>query len=407
MNNVYTDFTLEPQNQVNYDFPIPQSATFNYGVSNSVSLGQSFDIESYSVPIDALNNFGITVCLSSHYNSLPLNLMEPFTINPFTNVPTVNPQFCTLAEQGLADISIKFSDIRLKLEINVEYEDEIHQYDWNSWNTSEGKYTESSTDNASFVYVRTFNSHSFGSTAPYNPNFAPGGSGDLGPLNFTLTNTVFDGNPVLGCHLNGNMYTCSSWQPITIQGVIGVAQGFQVTVQSGTEINMAPLHIFDDNDSLVETLETILPTEAVLQIVPILNLNNPMPPQISTQVSTFCENKYKANILRQDIQNMLDSLAQLNPTVELSPAPDPIQFILFPNPTTGASQTGIYLPELATISITIIDLSGKVVGSPVENVNLAMGENIQNLQTESLLPGVYFVCLVVNGEKFIQRLVKL
>ena len=63
----------------------------------------------------------------------------------------------------------------------------------------------------------------------------------------------------------------------------------------------------------------------------------------------------------------------------------------------------VYYP---TVSITIVDLSGKIVGSPVQNVTLANGRNLQNLETESLLPGVYLVHLVVNGEKFVQRLVK-
>jgi hypothetical protein len=64
------------------------------------------------------------------------------------------------------------------------------------------------------------------------------------------------------------------------------------------------------------------------------------------------------------------------------------------------------LPELSTVSLTILDVSGKVLGKPATNEVLPIGRNVVNLESEPLAPGVYFVHLVVNGEKFVQRLVK-
>jgi hypothetical protein len=131
-------------------------------------------------------------------------------------------------------------------------------------------------------------------------------------------------------------------------------------------------------------------------------------PEVDTEfVQNFCNSQnpvYQANRLSPQLQSYYDSIAQANPTPQ--PQPAPIEFIVFPNPTTGASQAGLNLPELATVSISIVDITGKVQGRPVQNQVLPMGRNVLNLESEPLAPGVYFVQVVVNGEKLTQRLVK-
>lgn len=212
------------------------------------------------------------------------------------------------------------------------------------------------------------------------------------PALLNFVNTSFDGSQINGCNLDNSVYTCIAREQILISGNLNTANNHIVFLQAGEEI-------------LVEGESEISP-EINMSIIPVLINPFPMPPADEDRVKSFCSNieEYQANILQRSVANYYDSLVQANPAPE--PLPDPIEFILFPNPTTGASQAGIYLPELATVSITIIDVSGKVVGSPVQNVTLANGRNVQNLETESLQPGVYLVHLVVNGEKFVQRLVK-
>jgi hypothetical protein len=407
----FNTYFVDPENQVNYDFPIPQSAILSIEESNPVSLGQSFDIESYTVPIDALNSFGVNFGLSLRNEHLTDFAIQTYIIDPSTNIPSIADFLfvCENLEQALEsniNVEIEFSDFRLKFDIDIEYDAEINHYQWNTWSASEGEYMQSSSDEASFNYVRTFKAHTMTQNqSGYDINLAPGGSGDFGLLNLTLTNPEFNGQAVYGCHLNGNTYTCSAWQPIVIQGIVSIHPDYNVIVQSGTEINVIPLNNFDEYGNFTGTSQTFIPNEMLLQIVPMLDLSNPTPAQTPQQIQTFCASTlYQAGALVRSVQDMLDSLAQANPAPQ--PEPSPIEFIVFPNPTTGASQAGLNLPELATVSISILDITGKVQGRPVQNQVLPMGRNVLNLESEPLASGVYFVQVVVNGEKLTQRLVK-
>ena len=204
---------------------------------------------------------------------------------------------------------------------------------------------------------------------------------------------VFSGQQVEGCVKIGNHYTCKAYNNILLSGLISTLTPISVEFIAGNEIVVEP-------ESDINTSSG----DIVLRIEPVL-IMSPMPPQDPLAVSTWCNStNYKANTLRSDIAAIQDSLAQANPTPQ--PEPTPIEFIVFPNPTTGASQAGLVLPELSTVSISIIDITGKVQGRPVRNQVLPVGRNVLNLESEPLAPGVYFVQVVVNGEKLTQRLVK-
>lgn len=227
--------------------------------------------------------------------------------------------------------------------------------------------------------------------AMINPDVIPGSSYDIGNTNLVLNGPHFNGQIVPGCGLWGNTYICRSSDVATISGNVLIDSPYEVIIIAENEINVLP--------------ESNIPPECILKIEPYINqLASPMPPLDEASVKNWCNStSYQAHTSRySSSENNSDE--GLDNSIDL--LKDPIEFIVFPNPTTGASQAGIYLPELATVSITILDVSGKVVGSPVQNVTLTNGRNVQNLETESLLPGVYFVHLVVNGEKFVQRLVK-
>jgi hypothetical protein len=224
-----------------------------------------------------------------------------------------------------------------------------------------------------------------------NPDVIPGSSYDIGNSNLILNGVHFNGQSVPGCGQWGNTYICRSSDVATISGNILIDAPYNVIVIAENEINVLP--------------ESNIPPECILKIEPYINqLSSPMLPMNESNVLNWCNStSYQAHTSRYSIpENSDDSIPEINVLEQK----DPIEFTLFPNPTTGASQAGIYLPELATVSITIIDVSGKIVGSPVQNVTLANGRNVQNLETESLQPGVYLVHLVVNGEKIVQRLVK-
>jgi hypothetical protein len=210
----------------------------------------------------------------------------------------------------------------------------------------------------------------------------------------------FDGSPVEFFNYlpNQNKYVAYTWNEIVIENAnltIEPNSGIQVEIIAGELIDVYPTVSINPEIVLRISESKFWDTET-----------NPMPPVTPEYVERFCRGlldglpNYAADIMQRSAWDFEED------SIAFDMPPDPIEFIIFPNPTTGASQAGIYLPELATVSITIVDLSGKVVGRPVQNVTLANGRNLQNLETESLVPGIYLVHLVVNGEKFVQRLVK-
>ncbi len=131
-----------------------------------------------------------------------------------------------------------------------------------------------------------------------------------------------------------------------------------------------------------------------------------MPPVSPNYVEDFCKGLLQGlpNYAAHFTPRTSEEISQ--DAILLSEISEPIEFIVFPNPTTGASQAGLVLPELSTVSISVIDITGKVQGRLVRNQVLPMGRNVVNLESEPLAPGVYFVQLVFNGEKLTQRFVK-
>ena len=212
--------------------------------------------------------------------------------------------------------------------------------------------------------------------------------------NLVFGDTHFDGAPIEGCSLSQNTYECVAINNIEINGNISVVNGYFVSMRAGNTIIVEP--------------ESEISPESELIIESIYNFSQPMPMYDEVMVESFCEDttKYRALLTQRSIQQLLDSLSQNNPPIETFTQPAPIEFTVFPNPTTGASQAGLVLPELSTVSISIIDITGKVQGRPVRNQVLPVGRNALNLESEPLAPGVYFVQVVVNGEKLTQRLVK-
>jgi hypothetical protein len=231
-----------------------------------------------------------------------------------------------------------------------------------------------------------------------NPNFTPienlnGSSQDFGQWNdyLTLEQTHFDGTDIEGCKLQDETYTCWARYDVLITGDLTTDGIHEVFIKAGSIIEVEP--------------EAFIEPEITLMIESFFDFSEPMPMQTPEQVEVFCsQGKYKGSSLERSIAAHLDSLAQANPKPQ--PEPEPLEFSIFPNPTNGSAQAFVTLPEMATVSITVIDITGKVIGEPMQNSVLDSGRNFQNLQTEGLSPGVYFVHLVVNGEKYVERLVK-
>lgn len=82
------------------------------------------------------------------------------------------------------------------------------------------------------------------------------------------------------------------------------------------------------------------------------------------------------------------------------------KFSVYPNPSTGGNTTLIFSSEqtLSDVTVSIVDLNGKVVAS--ENINIASGLNSHTLNTNDLNSGIYFVNVNAGGNNSTQKLIK-
>lgn len=76
-----------------------------------------------------------------------------------------------------------------------------------------------------------------------------------------------------------------------------------------------------------------------------------------------------------------------------------------PNPANDATTIAFNLSKAGAASISIMDLSGRVVAAPLNTDNLTSGYNSLELNTQKLAPGIYLVRLHVDGAQQVKKLV--
>ncbi|MHB8391925.1 MAG: T9SS type A sorting domain-containing protein, partial [Acidobacteriaceae bacterium] len=88
--------------------------------------------------------------------------------------------------------------------------------------------------------------------------------------------------------------------------------------------------------------------------------------------------------------------------IELGPDVSAMGYTLgqnYPNPTaTGATQVTFTLPESAQVTLRVLDVTGKVMMTPLANVNYTAGEQTVSLDLSNLANGSYVYQLVATGQ---------
>jgi hypothetical protein len=333
-------------------------------------------IQTPFLPIDVINN--ITGSLGTHHE---------FLVDPFVGDETVGAYKCGIYTDPEAEyydlksynhIFLDNKDFFLKIQLNIEYEDEL---------------------NNGLIYIPNKKSYLFTykidpdnvtilnnpiDIAIVNSNYNIGQYSE----NLSLNGVNFDGSNVDGCELNGFTYTCKAWNDITLSGDFMVSNGYNVFVEAGNEIITVP--------------ESIIPTEMVRQIVPVLDYSNPMPPVDENFVNNFCKESgaYKARTSNMPLFNNDSTI------VYEEDARDIFAFNIFPNPTSGSSTVSITLNESAKGELFITDMNGRTLATAFSNQTLRVGQTERQLPTASLASGIYLVHLFVDGERHVKRLVK-
>lgn len=76
---------------------------------------------------------------------------------------------------------------------------------------------------------------------------------------------------------------------------------------------------------------------------------------------------------------------------------------LYPNPTNSLTNVSYSLAKNSTVSVSVVDLTGKVVYTATEG-NKAAGNNQLKIETTGLANGAYFINLNVDGKTITQKL---
>jgi hypothetical protein len=238
---------------------------------------------------------------------------------------------------------------------------------------------------------------------PIYPNL-PGSAGDITqhPEFLNLTGANFNGASVEGCKLTGTSYLCKAIEDISVSGTYTVAQGYEVNVEAGNEINIAP--------------ETLTPPEMQFSIVPVYDYSNPMPPVDAPFVKSFCSSTgtYSANLSKNAGKSMMSGGSEESEDTEIEMRSyeqgqeemGEFYFDLYPNPTSGGATVEFLLTEQAKVNLYVTELSGKVVLSQLSERNLFEGKQKYALNTETLSNGIYLVVLQINGVPNVVKLIK-
>jgi hypothetical protein len=78
---------------------------------------------------------------------------------------------------------------------------------------------------------------------------------------------------------------------------------------------------------------------------------------------------------------------------------------LYPNPTSDLTTLVIDAKNVLSLNITVMDVTGKIVLTPVVNQNIITGENKFSFNTSTLSNGIYFVTLNTNKGKETVKLI--
>jgi hypothetical protein len=95
----------------------------------------------------------------------------------------------------------------------------------------------------------------------------------------------------------------------------------------------------------------------------------------------------------QSVVNSVVSSTCVNASIKEANNSSIGNIVLFPNPTSNMSILKVNSTSTSVLSVTLSDITGKVVSVPVEAQALTLGENWININTNELSNGVYFVTI--------------
>jgi len=348
-----------------------QSSYFNVNQMDTLKF-DTLKISSPFVPVDAFN--GLTGSFGIKNKKVSL-LTEPAAFNDYlSGIPVENYNY------------IQIKSIQLKILVDMEFET---LRDDGSPNAT----TEIFTYDIDLVDDVTYQYNLLASA--YDLNFLDYEDPQL-PFDWYFGNTHFNGQTVTGCGLNGNKYRCLATNTITIEGDITTGNGYSVDFVAGNEIYVIG--------------ESNISPESVLMIQenPIYDYSNPMPPVTVSYINNYCDKNnqdspYAANTpstrllsIAENQNSETENSRKINNVTYQD-----IDFNLFPNPTTNSTTIVVNDIRSESLTIKLMDVSGKQINVNIEQQN----GNSYVLDVNHLEAGIYFVTVSTFGGSKTKRLV--
>ncbi len=196
---------------------------------------------------------------------------------------------------------------------------------------------------------------------------------DMGTFNenIHLGDILFDGSPVENCTLVGNVYTCRAWNDIYIEGNLSTTGSYVANIIAGNNIFTSP--------------ESTTDPETNLWIETPYDTSHPMIHASPTDVSTFCNTKYKANFRDPDITGK--TAFNKNVGEQESVKGNSLLARLYPNPADGHVNVSLTGVDNETVNIAIYGILGKRYKLPIQKERISS----YRINTESLNTGMYFI----------------
>lgn len=331
------------------------------------SGGRSYDKIVYTTPYVEIE--GMNSIVAEVYNVVK---------NKYSTIAPENyPSFYTNGEYYLySDPEFNWDDVevRLKLKVDVDYES-YHD------NGDKHAYTYNFTykiDEQDIVYGGVFDEDNTIRIGQFE--------------NLSFFNEYFDGSPVYGCELDGNTYTCKCWNNIQINGDVTVANGYNVKMWAGNEINVV-------NNSNISS-------EVILEIVPRITYVDKIEQQTEGYVYNFCQGlspnspSYKANTTKSKdwTENQLE--------IEESEDIDFLNASLSPNPASNTVFLGIKTNIESDLNVELFSVAGKLMSKrTVSKESVLDGEEIVVFNVGKFSSGIYVLIVSSDTQRQIKKLV--
>jgi hypothetical protein len=207
------------------------------------------------------------------------------------------------------------------------------------------------------------------------------------PKNIVLKETVFAGQEVQGCSLIGNQYTCAAYGNLTVSGLLTTDNNYNVSILKGNEVNISNPSFIGVNVALLDSS--------------VYDFSDPMPTASQNYINGYCSFLGGGNSFYRAFS---DDYLNLYPPVyapEVQEDSSVVDFIVFPNPTTGRSYIKIKYREIGNYQIAVTDMFGRQLKLEIENID----DNLYLLNLSQYTAGVYIVTVLDEEYSISKKLV--